>query len=313
MNHSPDPVREASRDAWTALWHSRVLHACTTDADGNYEGVVRAFWQERFASLADGDVVVDIGTGNGAIALMAARHGLERGIRLEIHGVDRADIDPRQLPAWQGLPVDVVRFHPNTDCTRLPLAESSVALLCAQYAFEYMDVEAMTAEILRVLVPGGCAALVMHASDSVISDTLQYQLRAYEQLLREGGVFELSAAATDGDALKMEAVRREVRALIALGTELPQADVLRQGLACVRDALREPDPGRACAILDGGLAALQAQRHRLFDLQAAIRSPDALRAIAQGFDSCGCSAELAPLDEADGQRLGWTLRVVAHA
>lgn len=296
------------------MWRTRVLQSCSTSALENYQGAVHRFWQARFAALADGDVVVDIGTGNGAVALLAVQHAFSRGIRLQVHGVDRADVDPLRLPAWQALPHDAVHFHPKVACEQLPLADSSVTLLSSQYAFEYMDGDAMRAEVLRVLAPGGCAALVMHSSDSVVSATLQQQLRAYERVLGDGGIFELCMAAIDrGDVPPAQdtPIGREVQALIALGAELPLADVLRQALRCVRDGLlrAEHEPGPARATLNENLVALRAQWQRQVDLQRAISTPAQLQALAQRFEASGCTTELAPLDEVDGQRLGWTLLV----
>src|SRR5690606_5536476 len=75
-------------EPWSRLWSTGVLHSCATGIHGNYDGAVLEFWQRQFDSLEDGSRLVDVGTGNGALLLLARQRATERGIQLSMHGVD---------------------------------------------------------------------------------------------------------------------------------------------------------------------------------------------------------------------------------
>ncbi len=152
----------AATEAWTRLWRAGALHSCGCAFRDNYEGATADFWRGRFAALDDGARVVDLGTGNGAILLLAREVAAARGVRFALDGVDLADIDPAALPGAEDRYAGI-RFHPRTSMAALPFADRSVDLVCGQYALEYAPFAPAAAEIARVLAPGGRIAFVLRA------------------------------------------------------------------------------------------------------------------------------------------------------
>ena len=305
-------------DAWSKLWRAGVLHSCSTAIDGNYDGRIAAFWNARFDGLGSRQRVVDIGTGNGALALLAKQHAEARGIGFDIHGVDAADIDP---PRWAGDAASFtgIVFHPRTRMDALPFDDGSVALVTSQYAFEYSRPrEATLREVFRVIGPTGSAAFLLHSADSLVSLTARQQLAACELLFDETRILDLarewiSDLVAGRDAASNQQAFQQASARIVAGADaLPEAAILRKAFHYLHATLERAQtaPLQALQYLADARDDLQAERVRLQHLSDAILPLPVLddlhaRSLAAGY----ASSMLAPLDQHAGSRMGWTLVV----
>jgi ubiquinone/menaquinone biosynthesis C-methylase UbiE len=306
-------------DAWSRLWRAGVLHSCSTAIDGNYDGEIAAFWHARFDEIGTRQRVVDIGTGNGALALLAKQHAAKRGVGFDIHGVDAADIDP---PRWASAATSFegITFHPRTRMDALPFADGSVALVTSQYAFEYSRPrDATLRELFRVIGPAGRAALLLHSADSLISLTARQQLEACDLLFDETRILDLAHAWVSGVAdatAPIDAIRQRFQQaserLVAGASALPEAAILRKAFHYLHATLEQAQgaPAQALQYLARAREDLQAERIRLQHLSAAIMTLTELeelhgQSIAAGY----ASSTLAPLDQDAGSRMGWTLIV----
>jgi len=84
---------------WEAYYRGGAIATCPMGPGTCYTLELRELWIAFFASLADGARVLDLGTGNGAIVLLAKEAAASTGRRFEIHGADLASIDPaRHVP-----------------------------------------------------------------------------------------------------------------------------------------------------------------------------------------------------------------------
>jgi hypothetical protein len=119
----------ASVDAWSRYWRSAQLAACMGGEDGNYAGVVRAAWEQFFRQADNGSIIVDLATGNGAVALIAAAVSEQDGKELEVHGVDLADLAPEIAAKEQLHLLDKIHFHPKTSIESMPFSDRSVAMI----------------------------------------------------------------------------------------------------------------------------------------------------------------------------------------
>ena len=79
MGHEAGARRRTrlDRDEWSRFWERGTVTTFEGHFGDNYDAEIRDFWWTEFARLADGAVIVDLATGNGALALLAARHGRE--------------------------------------------------------------------------------------------------------------------------------------------------------------------------------------------------------------------------------------------
>lgn len=333
MSTPPSVIASAppAAEVWSRYWGSGVLHSCACAFRGNYEGATAHFWRELFGGLHEGALVVDIGTGNGAIPLLASAAANERGIRFDIHGVDLAAIDPPATAPADPLRYAGIRFHPRTSMTTLPWADGEVDCLTGQYALEYAPREAATAESARVLGPDGRAAFVIHSRDSLILATTADQLASCRLLFDESGFFQhaqalcglLAQASTPearrrlGANPRADAARRRFnRAAQQLSERVAHArtpDLLQVAMGAASQALREAAGWGALrteAFLAGHEADLRDERQRLLDLDAAALDEGGIRALVQRFAECGLGcARIGRIEHAPGRPLGWTLVV----
>src|SRR5690606_38242574 len=58
---------ERRRGAWSSYWAAGALHSCIGSLVEDQDGGIGRFWRACFAGLGDGDRVLDLGTGNGAL------------------------------------------------------------------------------------------------------------------------------------------------------------------------------------------------------------------------------------------------------
>lgn len=329
----PGSVADVDRVAtWTRLWRTGVLHSCATAIDGNYDGPVRAFWQARFDAVRDGGVVVDVGTGNGALALLAAESARSREITLEVHGVDLADISPADAVDAPRGAFDGIRFHPATSLACLPFGDGGVDLLVSQFAFEYAPRDAAVAETLRVLGRRGAAAMVVHSADSVVARVSAERHRWFDLLLDESPllaaadeVVEILARARTPEA--RSALQRDARAeagrarfnasaaaLLDRAREPGAGDVLGRFMPALSKAVQAAahDPTGARRSLAALRDWLRDERERLVQLQAALLDGSALADLADAFRAAGHAVECGSLEQRAGIKLGWTLEVAAR-
>jgi ubiquinone/menaquinone biosynthesis C-methylase UbiE len=309
-------------DAWSRLWRAGVLHSCSTAIEGNYDGEIAAFWNARFKGVQARQRVVDIGTGNGALALLAKRHAAQRGIDFDIHGVDAADIDP---PRWASgaTSFDGITFHALTRMEDLPFEADSVALVTSQYAFEYSRTrEPALQEIFRIIGHAGTAAFLLHSSDSLISMTLRQQREACALLFDETRILDLAhqwvsslagpPASSQGTAQIQQTFQSASTRLVAAASALPEAAILRKAFHYLHATLQQAQgsPWHALQYLANARDDLENERTRLQHLAGAIMDLRELEGLHQQCIEAGyASSILRPLDQAAGSRMGWTLVV----
>ncbi|MBV2128124.1 class I SAM-dependent methyltransferase [Arsukibacterium indicum] len=159
---------------WDSYWQaSNSLNSFGEgEAASGYNGELLAFWNSCFALLPANATVVDIGTGNGAIAVAARRYSDKKQCNYTIFGTDAAQINPQQAftanPEIAGL-LKTIQFYPECKTEQLPFADLSVELVTSQFAFEYAERKPALAECLRILKPAGLFTAIMHHSGSEIA------------------------------------------------------------------------------------------------------------------------------------------------
>lgn len=152
---------------WDRYWQADRVAACLTDAQtGNYQPAIREAWERFFGDIGDGARMLDIGTGNGAVAIIAFDSAARGGKRLEIHGVDRADINPASHVHIANAALAAIRFHGRSAAESLPFPDAHFDAITGQYALEYSDMQYSLPEIARVARPGARLRFILHAKDA---------------------------------------------------------------------------------------------------------------------------------------------------
>ena len=323
QDQSQDRPQDQSTWAWDLYWQADQAGSCAAVDGRGEEASIVDDWRAFFAGFDDGACLLDIGTGNGAVALIAAEVAAEAGRRFDIHGIDTADIDPpRFVPARAEL-LRTIRFHGRTPAERLPFQAGTVDGISGQHALEYTDVDRSVAELARVLRPGGRVRLVMHARDSAIVAANRAKIDHSRYLLGDSGLFAAAvavieaAARAPGGAASPEMARaaEAFQALRASAAERlgdgPGRHLLGQITGAfdrIYQARGRYPSDRLTAMIRGVAAQLEAERQRMDALCAAALDEPAARRIADLFTSAGCDRpELAAVTAGTGEVIGWRL------
>src|SRR5215212_736587 len=130
MRRKPRNMAHAST-AWDRYWHFNRIASCMDDAGrSNYDERIAGPWRAFFAGLPPCDVL-DICTGNGAVALIAATAGMS------VTGIDLADIDPARFVTPMAETLSGIRFLGGTNAAALPFPDGSFGAVVSQYGIEY--------------------------------------------------------------------------------------------------------------------------------------------------------------------------------
>lgn len=307
-------------DHWESYYRGGALVSCPTNPEPYYSMEVREAWSGFFAPLPDGARILDLGTGNGPVALIAKQTAAENGVELGIDGVDLANINPtKYVPDGANL-LSGISFHPGVATEALPFDDAAFAAISGQYIVEYTDPGRTFAECRRVLAPGGRCQFILHHHESLIvrngieslrqADVVQNETKTIRKFRRyceragkspaqaESARRQLVAA---GDKLQREAgasknplllkfVIDSVSALLENRTRLSRGQILQQTNRLERE--------------------LNNWAKRLQDLVSAAVSEDGMENLVHIAGDCGLEDIRFELQMQGGDNLvGWRLNM----
>jgi len=186
---------DKTTDAWTHYWRSGHLATCFTGKGTEHDFDARDFWTAFFKGFEDNAVLLDICTGNGAVALLAAETALAEGRKWFVHGADAADIRPHA--SLRNVPPALrnVRFWPGVEMEKLPFEDGAIDGISGQYALEYTDTARSIPELARVLRVGGRLGLLLHAADGRIVESSRATSQDLKRLFEELHILRAAQAA----------------------------------------------------------------------------------------------------------------------
>ena len=203
---------------WNQYWHYDRIASCFDGAGAsNYADSVADGWRAFFADLAKGACVLDLCTGNGAAALLAA----EDGRAARIVAIDQADIDPPAYVSRHAELYAAIDFRGGTNVEALPFGDGGFDAAVSQYGIEYADLSRAVPEAVRMLAPGGRLRFVVHAADGCIAADARRVIAEADLLLHDIALPARAAhcftalAAVERDAPVGAAARREADAAFA--------------------------------------------------------------------------------------------------
>lgn len=175
-----------SSEHWSRYWRQGHLTSLPYRFEKNYDAEFEIFWHDQFDRLSAGDHVLDVCSGNGSIALLAARFAQTTSTAVQITATDAANIDPAVIvakhPKEQAL-IESIEFIGNTRLEALNLAPGQFQLITSQFGIEYTDWGRSSSVIDELLSPGGHFVSVSHAFDSAIVQQMGAQHPDYVFLL----------------------------------------------------------------------------------------------------------------------------------
>lgn len=310
-----------SLEQWENYYRSGAIATCPTAVDGGYDLEVRQAWVAFFSTLPDGARLLDVGTGNGVIPLIAAETAASLGRRWEIHGSDLARIDPVAQVRDGAKRFAGITFHPGVGTEKLPFEAGHFDAVSGHYALEYTQTAAALAELHRVLKPGGDAQFVVHHADSILLRTAHASLRDSDLVFKETKLYrKLHKLVTMEQATPgvTERATNELRAAIqALKQALPAARqagggrILTVALDATQkllEARKTLRPELAGNEVDRAEADLRASTRRLHDLIEHARDAAAMEALQDEANAAGFTAiERLPQYHGGDNLVGWLL------
>ena len=307
-----------SQEHWESYSRGGALVSCPLGLEPGYTREVRDTWVAFFSSLPDGARILDIGTGNGAIALIALETAAALGRSCSIDGIDLAQIDPVRYVKDGARLFKDVRFHAGVSAEALPFESESFDAVCGQYALEYTDCGRSLAEMFRVLRPGGRGQFILHHRDSIVVENAEESLRHAAVVLDETKVFRLFRRYAEAERASPNSATKQWQEIVAAGEFLQRkARESRNSmlLAMTLDSLRRLFDQRASvspATLERAVEAMEAELRasvrRLQDLAGAAQSQEDIAELVRMAEATGfCAIGFRPQLHAGDKLVGWRL------
>lgn len=308
------PVSD-STFAWDQYWRDGRLASCGGEGGATYQPVIAEGWQRFFGTVSDAARILDVCSGNGAVARLAAEVASVRNIRVTIDAVDVADLHPTGASPGS----DMIRYSPRTPAEHLPFPEDSFDVIVGQYAIEYTELDRTLAELHRVGRQGAKLRFVTHAAGSIVVQEAKRQLADTERLMQIG-VFETAetlarAIGVDRPAANVDLAKSKfIVALQSLRDAEATAEDLRMyrnvGSVLVHAIQHQPQvgPGPVLDKISETATAIKAHRARLSAMcRAALDAPSARALTASAERIWEAPFKLEPLLRSDGALFGWVI------
>jgi len=316
-------------DSWNKYWEHGFLTSCRNAFAGNYEGAIKDRWVSFFGALDRGARVLDICTGNGAIAMIANEVSRDMGLELEIHGIDSAAIRPHDTVTRDRDLLDGISFHGGTAAENTGFEQGYFQAISGQYALEYTDLEACAAEMARISAAAARLQFIIHHDGSIVMETSREEIRNATLLFDETGFFDKAAAiigkvgaAVDTEARRAlasdpaaerarDALNRAAEIVSQAAERSPHPQLLHMALQNVAEAYRRCGTEglqAALGLLEESRQRISANVERLEDLMAAGRSETDMAGIRAVLANHGFRVDPpAVIHHERGPLMGWVL------
>ena len=180
---------------WDRYWQADRIASCFDVIGRNYDEALLRDWRVFFMSLENGARLLDLCTGNGAIALVAAEVSAAHNKLFHIEAVDSAAIDPPRHVSREADHFQTIQFHAGASVEALPFPDAAFDAVSSQYGIEYADLQKAVAEAARVLVPGGRLRFVLHAAEGQVALGSSREISDCRQLALKSGLFKAAEKA----------------------------------------------------------------------------------------------------------------------
>jgi len=307
-------------DHWEAYYRGGALVSCPTGPEPNYSKEVRDAWTRFFARLSNGARILDIGCGNGPVALIATETATELSRTFEIDAVDLAEIDPpAHVPNGKSM-FSGIRFQSGINTEALPFDAASFDAVSGQYIIEYTNIQQTMAEVFRVLRPGAESQFILHHTESIVVCNARESLRHADLAIKEVKIIRLFRRYCDKaseSVHKAENARRELFKAgarleqIASGSENPLfLNYIIESVSTLFQHQNKMSSGQMLQTTDHLERELKNWIRRLSDLVSGARSAADLHDIVSFTEKLGFDDVDTALQMQDGDNLvGWRLKM----
>lgn len=183
-----------SKQHWSEYWNMGLLTSLPIDFKENYDGELASFWKEVIEEINDDSAVLDLCTGNGAIAILLKELSIQSGKNIHMTAVDASSIQPVKIstnfPHKKEL-IDQINFISNCYVEDMnEVLNAGFDLIVSQYGVEYCETEAAAESVFNQLNNKGKFVFVAHSPDTAMLDYMRLEEEVF-QLLEDNKVFEI--------------------------------------------------------------------------------------------------------------------------
>jgi len=310
-----------SLEQWETYYRSGAISTCPMAPDGGYDLEVREAWVEFFSLLPEGARILDVGTGNGVVALIAAETASALGRHWDIDATDLAQINPPRDVPDGARRLAGISFHAGVATEHLPFEAGSFDAVSGHYALEYTDKPAALAEIHRVLKSTGSARFVMHSADSVVIRSALWSLEEADLVLGQTKIFRrlhklltmenVAPGTTERAATELRSAIQILKQGIEKAKQVGAGRVLSVALDAVQKLLvarKQLDAQTAGLEVDRAEGELRDSARRLNDLLAHARTEHEMEDVERAAATAGFTCiERMPQFHAGKNLVGWQL------
>lgn len=304
---------------WTSYWKTGVTGSFGTKEPLWYKEVLEPFWRKDFIELPDKSWVLDIATGNGAVARLAQETSLQEKKVFTIYAADIARLSPTKQH-------DQIHYLPENPIEKLNLPGHQFDLITSQFGIEYSNTEAALQALKPLLKPTGEILIIAHHHDSIICKSSREELKQYKSILDQQSVFKklISFIKSMGELKnrydieglksnqKANSQRESFNRLIAKLTKLhPDGAVLADFLYQINPLFKQKMLAPLAEKLEyikSVQNSFQQGRQRLLDLLSATMDHKMLQKFISQADKKGFKCiHSSALTDASDQILAWQL------
>lgn len=176
---------------WSSYWQSGISGSFGINEPEWYTHVIKPYWKNLFDELARNSSILDIATGNGAVAFIASDCNRDKDSNFSICATDKArhELSPDSISSSSSEQQDI-QFQFGTAIENLNFPDHSFDVVTSQFGIEYAD----TNKALRVLKPfltkHAELVFIIHHKNSVISQQSRDELKQYRIILEQTPVFK---------------------------------------------------------------------------------------------------------------------------
>lgn len=157
-----------SLNHWESFYRQGSIATGPSQINGNYDLELLQVWSDFFENCPTDACLLDIATGNGAVAIIANDISRQFDKNFTIHACDLALINPlRDVPNSSDRMAGI-NFHPGMSVENLTFPDKHFDAVSGQYALEYTDIAKSFSQLKRTLKTNGKAQFIIHNTNSVL-------------------------------------------------------------------------------------------------------------------------------------------------
>ncbi len=177
-----------THEHWSNYWASGIQTSLPQDFKNNYDGEIYQFWEQVVADIPSGGRILDVCTGNGAVALLLAKIAVATGREFIITAVDISEINTKHIkqnnPTTHTDMIEFISGHAVEDLNKFIAPQQD--MIVSQFGLEYSDLTRSAYALSQVIKRQGYLVFITHNVNGDIIHYMNKEKRIYEWLHKIG-------------------------------------------------------------------------------------------------------------------------------